>query len=676
MPKPSRRTALPPAPPQPDLTDLDWLVDEPAKEPLKDPARVAAALLLGHALAAAGTTVEDAGRDGALCVVLVPAACWAEVTREEWRTWIRGGGGWWEGTRDLYRDGVGWVAWLPEEQPRPSDRLHAADAFAMAVSQGRHCAGFAADASWLPTDLVLAADHRLTLTVLTGADVALVARELCGGEATKTLADEQAALLTPRLLRLARRLGQTADAYVCKLRDLLHRELAPAGPAAKESPRDAPTLDRLHGMDEAVAWGLAVAHDLQAFRDGTLAWADVDRGCLLSGPPGCGKTLFARALAATCGVPLVSGSYGQWLGTGNAHQGDLLKSMRKTFADARSRAPSILFIDEVDSFPNRGTIRHRYAEWDIQVVNALLAEIDGVEGREGVVLVAACNHPEKLDPALVRSGRLDRHVRIGLPDRGALALILREHLGDDLPGEDLSGAALAAAGASGADCERLVRGARRRARAAGRAMTVADLVDEIGGADDRSPDDLWIAAVHEAGHAVVASTLRPGSLGMVSLHGMAESGGRTRATLVTSVFLRAADVQDQLVMTLAGRAAEQEVFGIPSSASGGYAASDLARATGLAVVADTALGLGREDGLVWRGRPDVEAVPEMLASVPALVDRVRTRLDEAYTAARELVRQRLMAVEAVASALVARRVLDGPEAEDIVRRSVPADGAR
>lgn len=136
------------------------------------------------------------------------------------------------------------------------------------------------------------------------------------------------------------------------------------------------------------------------------------------------KTLFARALATTCEVPLISGSYREWHGSGSTHQGDFLKAMRKTFATARAQAPCILSVDEIDSFPDRGTLTHHYADYEIQIVNALLAEIDGVQGRDGVILVGACNYPEKLDPALLRSGRLDRHVRIGLPDQPALVRIL------------------------------------------------------------------------------------------------------------------------------------------------------------------------------------------------------------------------------------------------------------
>src|SRR5205807_133247 len=101
-------------------------------------------------------------------------------------------------------------------------------------------------------------------------------------------------------------------------------------------------------------------------RNGRLAWGPGrptgSTSCLLSGPPGCGKTLFARTLAASCAVPLVSGGHGHGLGSGSGHQGDLLKSMRKTFADAKAKASSILFIDEVDSFPDRGTVTHNHAD--------------------------------------------------------------------------------------------------------------------------------------------------------------------------------------------------------------------------------------------------------------------------------------------------------------------------
>jgi cell division protease FtsH len=204
--------------------------------------------------------------------------------------------------------------------------------------------------------------------------------------------------------------------------------------------------------------------------------------------------------------------------------------MKQTFKTARDLAPSILFVDEVDSFPNRSTITHDYKDWEVQVINALLSEVDGVAGREGVVIVAACNNPGLLDPALTRSGRLDRHIMVGLPKTAGLVSIMREHLGSDLAALDLTLAALAVAGATGADIEKYVRGARRRARNAGRLLALDDLLAEMGNGDTRGPRDMRIAALHEAGHAVAWLELHLGTLSAVSLRAAASSGGITMAT--------------------------------------------------------------------------------------------------------------------------------------------------
>ena len=170
-----------------------------------------------------------------------------------------------------------------------------------------------------------------------------------------------AAAITSRLARLAVRPRQTPEDYIKKLRSLIEADRAslPAAAALRkgQGPRAEPTLERLHGMDEAVAWGLQLRRRYSGVPSGERSWSDVDRGLLLSGPPGTGKTLFARALATTCCVPLLTGSYGAWLGTGTGHQGDLLRAMRKCFRDAKERAPSVLFIDEVDAFSDRARVR-------------------------------------------------------------------------------------------------------------------------------------------------------------------------------------------------------------------------------------------------------------------------------------------------------------------------------
>ena len=214
-----------------------------------------------------------------------------------------------------------------------------------------------------------------------------------------------------------------------------------------------------------------------------------------------------------------------------------------------------------------------------------------------------------------------------------------------------------------------MRGARRRARAAGREIVPADLLDEIGASDDRSPGDIRIAAVHEAGHAVAASALRPGWLEMVTIDGIGEEGGRTRLKRTGPAFGVPADISAELVMVLARRAAEHETFGAPSSGSGGGPACDLALATELAVRADTALGFDEVGGLSWRGLPDTVGLPGMLAADHPLASRIHVRLEVAYAEARNLMRVWLFAVHALADSLAARRVLDGAEADAIIQKA-------
>lgn len=149
-----------------------------------------------------------------------------------------------------------------------------------------------------------------------------------------------------------------------------------------------------------------------------------------------GKTVFAQALAKSCDVHLVLGSIGRWQAKG--HLGDMLKAMRAAFDEARARVPSIMFLEEIDAVGDREKFSDHNAQYCTEVVNALLECIDGAEGREGVVVVGACNHPHKIDAALTRAGRLDRHIRIPLPDRKGREGILRWHLAGALVDADLS----------------------------------------------------------------------------------------------------------------------------------------------------------------------------------------------------------------------------------------------
>ena len=670
-----RRVGFRSFPVPPELSAADWkkmFRGATLSEGPEDPACVACRLLLSRALRESAVEVRLAPTRGLLVVVTCLDAGWVGAIRQAWDGWFEGLDG--PGRRFLPGSAERWAAFAPDESPSKARRSAQDAAFEEAVLRGERCVGLASDLYWLPADLVLAADWTLGLPALTDADVMAVAVRLCGGTATRNPAmSPMANLVTPGLLRLARRAGQTADDYLSRLAMLVAGRSARV-PAAAPSPRAQPTLDRLHGMDEAVEWGRSVKTDLEAFKAGRIGWADVDPGCVLSGPPGCGKSLFARALAKTCGVPLVVGSYGGWHGTGGAAQGDLLKAMAKTFSEARAHGRCIMLIDELDSFPDRATLDHPRGEWMVQVVNQLLSELDGLGSREGVVVIGACNRFDRLDPALVRSGRLERHIEISPPGREALVAILREHLGEDLAGCDLTAVANSARGATGADCERFVRGARRLARGEARTVGLRDLLETVTAGREASGDDLLLVAVHEGGHAVAAAMLRPGAVGSVSMGGSDGAGGDTEVSGWPSSFMRERDVSERLRVLLAGRAAEHLLFGVVSSASGGPSGSDLALATQLAIGAETTYGLGSGGTLAWRGGGPAWPVHHRLSCDPDLAEGVRSRLEAAYADILGLLRPRLVAVAVVAAALIRSGHLEGAEVEAIML-AYPGSGA-
>lgn len=209
---------------------------------------------------------------------------------------------------------------------------------------------------------------------------------------------------------------------------------------AGSSPRTAPEshlqhiwIETLSGYGEARQWALDLKDDLRAWRDGELGWSELSTKLLLSGPPGTGKTTYARALCNTLQVPLLVTSVATWLEPG--YLGDVLKRMSQAFETARTHAPSILFIDEIDNIGSRsGGRREQYDDYWRSLINRMLELLDGASKTEGVVVVAATNLPDRIDPALLRSGRLEKHVVIPMPDTEALTGILAHHLAADLAG--------------------------------------------------------------------------------------------------------------------------------------------------------------------------------------------------------------------------------------------------
>lgn len=438
-----------------------------------EPTTVAARCLLRKALGTRFETMAD--RPQALMLV-VSDASWSGPVRDAWRLHFKGGA-WDESLGHATPGSAGEHGWFCIRQAARSSVLSSKPGICVeevgrALSAGGELLLLVHDLAGVPPPVRAAMDRLVEVPPMDWPVLRHVAEGLYGPMKGKVRMDDgPVAAVGPSALRLAVRRGNTAMGYAERAIRIASEADARPVPKTKLGPTG---LARVPGMGPCLDWGRSLAADLAAYRRGDLPWSAVDRGALLVGPPGVGKTTFAAALAEECDVPLVGASYAAW--QSNGHQGDMLKAMRKSFAEAREQAPAILFIDELDSFPNRVKASQEHGAYLRGVVNGLLAELDGAQGREGVVVIGATNDASIIDPAITRAGRLDRTITVGLPCVRGRADILRVHLGAELPGEDLWQVARIGEGISGADLEKAVREARRAARAAKREVMVGDLV--------------------------------------------------------------------------------------------------------------------------------------------------------------------------------------------------------
>jgi len=360
---------------------------------------------------------------------------------------------------------------------------------------------------------------------------------------------------------------------------------------------DGPSLFDLPGYEVVKPWARDLVKSVSRWRQRALEWKLARAGVLVSGLPGTGKTLFASALATALGMRLVSTTVGAWQSTGTLD--DMLAAMRKTFESVNDGKGAVLFIDEIDAIGTRLTRpsgHHGDHYWQV-VVTDFLTLLSALG--EGVIVVAATNYPDWIDPAILRAGRIDDHFTLLLPNKLTRAEILSHHAGGVLPLESLVEIAEDLDGKAGADLERLVRDALRVARNEDRELELRDLEAQLPQKLPYTFEQCLRLAVHESGHALAALALGHATGATIeikdsfdpSLDGFV--GGTTTYDLIPDYFPTATSLRNRIAVSLAGMAAEIAVFGDPSIGSGGEIGSDVERATAVARRMIGSYGLGK-----------------------------------------------------------------------------------
>ncbi|SCX31372.1 ATP-dependent zinc metalloprotease FtsH [Agrobacterium sp. DSM 25558] len=473
----------------------------------------------------------------------------------------------------------------------------------------------------------------------------------------KPMSDEQAAALLsyPReYLWAALRDGRSPGNALQRLRNTtIPAQQNEAATDSSDHQSDGPRLSEMHGYGPAKDWGLELSQDIRDWKAGSITWNEIDRGILLSGPPGVGKTIFAKALAKECEAHLIASSLGKWQSEG--HLGDLLKAMRKDFKNARLHSPCILFIDEIDAFGSRDAFSNDNKNYSVQVVNAFLEFLDGIDGREGVIIVGASNNVDGIDPAILRSGRLDRHVDIPLPSLAERVAILSQLIQGILPVTHLDLIGPSTQGMTGADLAKAVRDAKRLARRNRRQLTLEDLKASLPPTFKIVGEHRRSIAIHEAGHTLVGLKLRTGRfLGsfiadQIVVDSATQQGG---GAYFENPRYGRRDRQfflDQIALLLAGIAAEKICFGDISEGAGGEKSSDLASATRIATLMETSMGMGVS--LAYSPVKEDSELDEVRRTDPAVTAAVSDTLTQQFERAIDTLTQHRSLLNLVADAL-------------------------
>jgi cell division protease FtsH len=466
------------------------------------------------------------------------------------------------------------------------------------------------------------------------------------------------------------------------------------------------TFADVAGADEAVAELQEIKEFLESPGRFQALGAKIPKGVLLFGPPGTGKTLLARAVAGEAGVPFfsISGSdfVEMFVGVGASRVRDL-------FEQAKANAPAIVFMDEIDAVGRqRGTGLGGGNDEREQTLNQLLVEMDGFDTRGGIILIAATNRPDVLDPALLRPGRFDRQIAVDRPDRNGRRRILEVHAqGKPLhPGVSLDVLAQRTPGFTGADLANLLNEAalltaRRNLRQIG-SRECEEAIDRVLAGPERkalvmSDHDKLVTAYHEAGHVIVGHVLPDADpIHKVSIVARSRSLGLT-FTLPEDRFNHSrSQLRDAMAMCLGGRTAEELVFDEPTTG----AENDIEKASGIARAMVTEYGmsdvlgprqLGQAAGEVFLGRELGHQVQYSQQIAGTIDQEIHMLIEAAHQRARDILIEHRSTLDVLARQLVEHETLDTPELMAIIgelgswsgpvsrpTRSLPADpvGAR
>ncbi len=417
--------------------------------------------------------------------------------------------------------------------------------------------------------------------------------------------------------------------------------------------------------------------------------ARIPKGVLLVGPPGTGKTLLAKAVAGEAGVPFfsISGSdfVEMFVGVGASRVRDL-------FEQAKKNSPCIIFIDEIDAVGRqRGAGMGGGHDEREQTLNQLLVEMDGFGVNEGIIMVAATNRPDILDPALLRPGRFDRQIVVGVPDVKGREEILKVHSKNKPLNEDVDLKILAkrTPGFTGADLENLMNeSALLTVRARRKVITMEELEESItrvmAGPEKKSrvisEKDKNLTAYHEAGHAVVSKYL-PNSYAVheISIIPRGMAGGYTlHLPNEDTAYTSKSKLRDDMVGLLGGRVAEALILGDISTG----AKNDIDRTTSIAKKMVMEYGMtdalgpisfGKEDGEVFMGR-DFGRTRDFSEEVASKIDReIKALLDEAYERTETILKENIDKLHDVAKALLEREKLTAEEFNAIMEGKTLAE---